>query len=307
MTTPTKTAEAVERLIERLKSSAAAFRAHPIYTADGDPVRLTVQADEMDEAAEALTHAQQSEARVREALEVLIRHFEGDELHDEGAFDPACADCLALDEARKVLASLTAPKPEEGETALHPATRDLVDRFSAALADKLAKAEQKYGYSDGWLDSGWEEECRRQLHHHAAKGDPRDVAAYAAFCWHHGWPTTLPASPAPSRVEPVAWAYWTDPEKGEATDEEGGAVQVAVFSRYWIPQGRETVALYTSPPDAQPRIEALEKELQAAAAQFRFYADSHAAKGTPDGDAKAKTNAEWAERLERTISARVNT
>lgn len=50
-----------EALIARLKSSAEAFRKYPIYNADGDPVRLTVQADELDEAATALRAA---EARV---------------------------------------------------------------------------------------------------------------------------------------------------------------------------------------------------------------------------------------------------
>jgi hypothetical protein len=32
-------------------------------------------------------------------------------------------------------------------------------------------------------------ECQQHLSEHLAKGDPRDVAAYAAFCWYHGWPT----------------------------------------------------------------------------------------------------------------------
>lgn len=90
--------------------------------------------------------------------------------------------------------------PGEAVARLHPAKRDLVDHFSMALAEKLAEAEQKHGFKDGWLDPTWQDECRRQLHHHAAKGDPRDVAAYCAFCWHHGWPTTLPASP-PERTE----------------------------------------------------------------------------------------------------------
>lgn len=70
--------------------------------------------------------------------------------------------------------------------ALHPRTNDLVDRFAAALKDKLAQAEQKYGYSDGWADPGWMDECRGQLLSHIEKGDPRDVAAYCAFLWHHG-------------------------------------------------------------------------------------------------------------------------
>jgi Lar family restriction alleviation protein len=84
----------------------------------------------------------------------------------------------------------------ENDLRLHPATANLVSRFMEALIAKLAAAEAKYGYSDGWASPIWQEECRRQLHHHAEKGDPRDVAAYAAFCWHHGWSTASPAEPS---------------------------------------------------------------------------------------------------------------
>lgn len=42
-------------LVERLRSSAQAFRDYPIFTGDGDPVFLKVQADELDEAAQALS------------------------------------------------------------------------------------------------------------------------------------------------------------------------------------------------------------------------------------------------------------
>ena len=76
---------------------------------------------------------------------------------------------------------------------LHPRTADLVARFAAALADKLAEAERKYGYTDGWADAAWIDECRAQLVHHVAKGDPRDVAAYCAFLWHHGQSTAAGA------------------------------------------------------------------------------------------------------------------
>lgn len=74
---------------------------------------------------------------------------------------------------------------------------DLVARFSAALLEKLRAAQAK-GRS-GWDDPTWERECVEGLHRHANKGDPRDVAAYAAFCWHHGWATT--PSPLPSSGE----------------------------------------------------------------------------------------------------------
>lgn len=75
---------------------------------------------------------------------------------------------------------------------LHPQTVDLVRRFSDALAEKLLAAEVKYGYSDGWRSPDWMEECRAKLLEHVAKGDPRDVAAYCAFLWHHGEKTVMP-------------------------------------------------------------------------------------------------------------------
>jgi hypothetical protein len=78
--------------------------------------------------------------------------------------------------------------------ALHPATADLVQRFARALAEKLAAAEAKYGYSDGWRDPNWMDECRAKLIEHVSKGDPRDVAAYCAFLWHHGESTRTPVA-----------------------------------------------------------------------------------------------------------------
>ncbi|OIQ64934.1 hypothetical protein GALL_535120 [mine drainage metagenome] len=75
---------------------------------------------------------------------------------------------------------------------MHPRTADLVLRFSSALAKKLGAAQRKYGYGDGWAENDWMDECREQLLEHVRKGDPRDVAAYCAFLWHHGERTDLP-------------------------------------------------------------------------------------------------------------------
>jgi hypothetical protein len=75
---------------------------------------------------------------------------------------------------------------------LHPNTGVLVVRFAAALAEKLAAAEAKYNYSDDWANDDWQEICRDHLQEHITKGDPRDVAAYCAFMWHHGWSTNRP-------------------------------------------------------------------------------------------------------------------
>lgn len=89
--------------------------------------------------------------------------------------------------------TLKAMMPE----GLHPATKQLVFGFACALANKLHTAEKKYGYSDGWLDSGWMDECRAKLREHIEKGDPRDVAAYCAFLWHHKQSTaSLPSEKA---------------------------------------------------------------------------------------------------------------
>lgn len=84
-----------------------------------------------------------------------------------------------------------------GRPDMHPATAELVTRFGDALRDKLAAAEKKYGYSDGWLSLDWMDECRKKLIDHVAKGDPRDVAAYCAFLWHHGEKTFVPTKADP--------------------------------------------------------------------------------------------------------------
>jgi hypothetical protein len=103
----------------------------------------------------------------------------------------------AVTEAWQLCDELLAAAPHTGPTSddmeffalppdLHPNTANLVARFATALAAKLAAAEKKYGYSDGWAGPNWMDECRQKLNEHVAKGDPRDVAAYCAFLWHHG-------------------------------------------------------------------------------------------------------------------------
>lgn len=100
--------------------------------------------------------------------------------------------------AQEKIAAMDAASGGEGPT-LHPATEDLIRRFSDALREKLSAAEKKYGYSDGWASPDWMDQCRRHLDQHVAKGDPRDVAAYCAFLWHHGESTT-PQPPSAASV-----------------------------------------------------------------------------------------------------------
>lgn len=111
---------------------------------------------------------------------------------ERGAETTWCRDRLGPYDVEYVRADLATPQPS-APGGLHPRTADLVLRFSAALAAKLFAAQQKYGYSDGWADSDWLDECRAKLLEHVDKGDPRDVANYCAFLWHHGASTAQPS------------------------------------------------------------------------------------------------------------------
>lgn len=62
------TADTTPSIVERLNSSAKAFRDHPIYTADGDPVKLTVQAQELEEAASRITEQADENEKLRLAI-----------------------------------------------------------------------------------------------------------------------------------------------------------------------------------------------------------------------------------------------
>lgn len=80
---------------------------------------------------------------------------------------------------------------------LHENTKALVIGFANAMAAKLYKAEQKYGWSDAWMQSDWQDKCLTDFNHHITKGDPLDVANYCAFMHFHGWPTALKGDQVP--------------------------------------------------------------------------------------------------------------
>jgi hypothetical protein len=98
---------------------------------------------------------------------------------DEQPISPDARDHLAQE---RVVIVLVPPE-------LHPDTKQLVQVFAETLARKLRAAEEKYGRRDGWLKDDWEKDCRRGLREHLEKGDPVDVAIYAAFMWARGWST----------------------------------------------------------------------------------------------------------------------
>lgn len=67
-------------LIKRMRQSAKAFRENDVYSQDGDAVRLTVQADELDEAATLI-------ATLVEALGGLIAAIDTPRYGDDSIWD----------------------------------------------------------------------------------------------------------------------------------------------------------------------------------------------------------------------------
>ena len=121
----------------------------------------------------------------------------------------------------------TAPQAPVMPFGLHPDTQKLVTDFCTALAEKLYKAQLKYGYDTDWKQDGWPSQCQAHFHQHIAKGDPRDVAAYCAFMWWHGW-STKPAEGLESRTVTVKLPDYRNTYKGPFADEVEHQVRLAL-------------------------------------------------------------------------------
>jgi hypothetical protein len=118
-------------------------------------------------------------------------------------------------------------EPASDRERLHPDTARLVATFADALAAKLRRAEEKYGYTNGWLTDDWEADLRRDLAIHVAKGDPLDVAIYAAFAWARGYRTAPEYSP----VVISLFERWCDDMLISEGDREIFRRDVAALSR----------------------------------------------------------------------------
>lgn len=129
-----------------------------------------------------------------------------------------------LEEGTKLYTSPQAPIMPLG---LHPDTQKLVTDFCTALAEKLYKAQLKYGYDTDWKQDGWPSQCQAHFHQHIAKGDPRDVAAYCAFMWWHGW-STKPAEGVESRTVTVKLPDYRNTYKSPFADEVEHQVRLAL-------------------------------------------------------------------------------
>lgn len=112
---------------------------------------------------------------------------------------------------------------------LHPDTQNLVDDFCTALAEKLYKAQLKYGYDADWKQDGWHTQCLAHFHQHIAKGDPRDVAAYCAFMWYHGWKTESVSGPVVPDYASFE-EFWSSFEHPFAEDDELKSFAVEIWN-----------------------------------------------------------------------------
>ena len=158
----------------------------------------------------------------RESLAITALHFAEELKIATDAFQAAGLAQLAAEEALEK--AQQAPIMPLG---LHPDTQKLVADFCTALAEKLYKAQLKYGYDTDWKQDGWPSQCQAHFHQHIAKGDPRDVAAYCAFMWWHGW-STKPAEGLESRTVTVKLPDYRNTYKSPLADEVEHQVRLAL-------------------------------------------------------------------------------
>lgn len=146
--------------------------------------------DTPDGKAQAIRNAIDAHLAPREVSDedverLLIELWDYADTSDDHCYG-TLATSLVRDYVTKLRAALQADR-KHGGLVVKSAIDDLVARFADALRQKLHAAKEKYGYSDAWMRDDWRETLIRCMHEHIEKGDPRDVAAYCAFAWHHGW------------------------------------------------------------------------------------------------------------------------
>ncbi|WP_312595413.1 hypothetical protein [Brevundimonas sp.] len=136
----------------------------------------------------------------------------------------ACEDKPAPGNNPCAVCGLTTPARAEAPDE-EAATDDLVDRFAVALKAKLRAAGEKYGFDDAWKADDWRDKLIEDLLRHIQKGDPRDVAAYCAFAWHHDWSL----SPKQDDLRSAAFTDRGAEDRYVSQDEEAAGEREAII------------------------------------------------------------------------------
>lgn len=89
---------------------------------------------------------------------------------------------VITDLERNIAPLYSAPPAPVVPAELHPDTLKLVTDFCSALAEKLYKAQLKYGYDADWKQDGWPSQCQADFQQHIAKGDPRMLPLTVHLC-----------------------------------------------------------------------------------------------------------------------------
>lgn len=114
-------------------------------------------------------------------LDQILSIVNSDELHFETRLD-------------KIKELIEDRKNIKETTSLHPDSIKLLEQCFEELKAKMIRNQKKYGYTNEWLTSDWEDECREHMMQHIKKGDPKDVAIYAMFMMYRGWSTSNDSS-----------------------------------------------------------------------------------------------------------------
>lgn len=136
----------------------------------------------------------QQKQQAEQAKISALKEFVSEPADEWGIEHEAGIKCGFLEGWDKAL-EWQAAKPPEGDMRIklpegtHPDNVSLLQRLADDFLAKMIHNQQKYGYSNEWLTTDWEDECRQEMMRHIEKGDPLDVAIYAAFMLYRGWST----------------------------------------------------------------------------------------------------------------------
>lgn len=205
--------EGLERQIEDLRREKASLRIKNHEVRE----RAETAEAERDRLREALANLLYDvDCLIAESEGVYGLHLNGNnapwyELTEGGRFEEWLC---TIESARATLAADQQPQGERDPLVTLISGDGTQTGFADALLAKLQYARERYGlYDEPWRGTDWHGDLCRSIAGHLAKGDPLDVASFAAFAWYHGWSLT-------DTVEYVAVARGSSKKRVEFAEAE---------------------------------------------------------------------------------------